>query len=71
MTITGHADPRGETEYNFALGQRRAGTVETFLIDRKLPKARIESSSRGELDATGTDEEGWAKDRRVDISLAE
>jgi hypothetical protein len=28
------------------------------------------SASRGELDAVGTDEAGWSKDRRVDIALA-
>ena len=71
MSIVGHADPRGETDYNFALGQRRAGTVEKELTKRKVPSDRIESSSRGELDASGTDEASWAKDRRVDIVLAE
>jgi len=69
MSMVGHADPRGETEYNFGLGQRRAGSVEELLKSRGVGAERIESSSRGELDATGTDEETWAKDRRVDIEL--
>ena len=30
---------------------------------------RMALTSRGALDATGNDEEGWRKDRRVDISL--
>jgi hypothetical protein len=30
----------------------------------------MRATSRGELDATGTDETGWAQDRRVDIDLA-
>jgi hypothetical protein len=28
------------------------------------------TTSRGEMDATGTDESSWAKDRRVDVVLA-
>jgi hypothetical protein len=28
------------------------------------------TTSRGEMDATGTDEPGWSKDRRVDVVLA-
>jgi peptidoglycan-associated lipoprotein len=70
MRIVGHADPRGETEYNFALGQRRAGSVEKHLFKRGVPETRIESSSRGELDADGSDVESWAKDRKVEILMA-
>lgn len=71
MRIVGHADPRGETEYNFALGQRRAGSIEKYLKDKGLGDDRVATSSRGELDATGTDEGGFARDRKVEIVLAE
>ncbi len=71
MQLVGHADPRGEPEYNFALGQRRAGTVEMHLTQRGVPADRIETSSRGELDAVGTNEASWAKDRKVEINLAD
>jgi peptidoglycan-associated lipoprotein len=71
MSIVGHADPRGELEYNFALGQRRAGAVVEHLVARGVGELRIESSSRGELDADGFDEVSWARDRKVEISLAE
>ncbi len=71
MLVVGHADPRGETEYNFALGQRRAGTVAGYLLKAGLGDARVSTSSRGELEATGGDEAGWARDRRVEILLAE
>lgn len=71
MKLVGHADPRGETQYNFALGHRRAGTVAQFLIQKGVPPGRVATSSRGELDATGSDEDSWARDRRVDILLAE
>lgn len=71
MSLVGHADPRGTEEYNFALGQKRAGSVGTYLSGKGLGDDRVESSSRGELDATGTDEASWAEDRRVDVLLAE
>jgi peptidoglycan-associated lipoprotein len=71
MKVVGHADPRGETEYNFALGQKRAGSVAGYITQKGVGDDRVESSSRGELDATGTDDAGYAKDRRVDILLAE
>jgi peptidoglycan-associated lipoprotein len=71
LNLVGHADPRGRPIYNFGLGQRRAGAVAQYLGKKGLPASRIASSSRGALDATGTDEAGWAKDRRVDILLAE
>jgi peptidoglycan-associated lipoprotein len=71
MRIVGHADPRGETEYNFALGQRRAGAVASYLMKKGLGEDRIATSSRGEIEATGTDEAGWARDRKVEVFLAE
>lgn len=69
MRIVGHADPRGEEEYNFGLGQKRAGSVAAVLIEMGLEEDRIETSSRGELDAIGTDEASWKKDRKVEILL--
>lgn len=70
MRLTGHADPRGTDEYNLALGQRRADSVASYLHGKGLSTARTETSSRGELDAVGEDDDGWASDRRVDIALA-
>lgn len=69
MVITGHADPRGEKEYNFALGQKRAGSVAAYLISQGLDEGRIETTSRGELDADGTDDLGWTLDRKVVVSF--
>lgn len=71
MKLIGHADPRGETEYNLGLGQRRAGSIQGFLAKKGLENNRMATSSKGEFEATGTDEVGWAKDRRVEILLAE
>lgn len=70
MLVVGHADPRGDEEYNFGLGQRRADSVASYVIGRGLTESRVETSSRGELDAVGTDDAGWRRDRRVEIRLA-
>jgi peptidoglycan-associated lipoprotein len=71
LNMVGHADPRGTEEYNFALGQKRAGSVAKYLDRKGLREPRVETSSRGELDATGTDEVSWVADRSVDILLAD
>ncbi len=55
--------------YNLALGQRRAAVVAQFLKGKGLPDRQILTSSRGEFDAVGLDESGWAQDRRVDLLL--
>jgi peptidoglycan-associated lipoprotein len=71
MRLVGHADPRGTEEYNMGLGQRRAASVAGYLEGAQLAQERMETSSRGELDAVGSDEASWAKDRKVQIFLAE
>ncbi len=71
MRLVGHADPRGDEEYNMVLGGRRSDSVKTYLVRAGLKDEQAESTSRGEMEATGTDEAGWAKDRRVDIVLAD
>jgi len=71
MKLVGHADPRGDSEYNLLLGGRRADHVGSALSKKGLEADRISSSSRGEMDARGSDEGTWAKDRRVEIMLAD
>jgi peptidoglycan-associated lipoprotein len=70
MALIGHTDPRGEDDYNLALGQRRADSVAKYLNKKGLKKDRIDVTSRGEMDATGTEDASWSADRRVDIRLA-
>jgi peptidoglycan-associated lipoprotein len=69
VALIGRADARGEPEYNMTLGESRASAVHRYLIDLGVGRDRMRVTSRGEMDATGTDEEGWARDRRVDIEL--
>lgn len=67
MQLVGHADPRGDDNYNLALGGSRADSVKQIVVNEGMPESQVLTSSRGEMDATGTDEPTWAKDRRVDV----
>lgn len=69
VDLVGRADPRGETEYNMTLGAKRARSVHSFLSGLGVAGDKLHDTSRGELDAKGTDEAGWQKDRRVDVRL--
>lgn len=69
LLLVGHADPRGSSEYNMALGGYRAGSVRQFLIDHGVDERRILTSSRGELDADGHSPATYLEDRRVDLML--
>jgi peptidoglycan-associated lipoprotein len=69
MRLVGRADPRGASDYNMTLGQSRADAVEKYLTNKGLEKGKAESTSRGAIDATGQDEAGWKRDRRVDVVL--
>jgi peptidoglycan-associated lipoprotein len=69
MRLVGHADPRGPDEYNMVLGGSRADTVKAFLTMKGVPGGRIATTSRGEMEARGTEEASWAEDRRVDVLL--
>jgi peptidoglycan-associated lipoprotein len=71
MRLVGHADPRGDEEYNMVLGERRANGVKTYLVNAGLNANQSETTSRGEMDAQGTDEASWTRDRRVDVMLVD
>src|SRR5258708_32381473 len=64
IKLVGHADPRGGSDYNLTLGQSRADSVAGFMLGRGMDRAKRESSSRGAMDDTGTDEPSWAAGRR-------
>ena len=67
IVVEGHCDERGTTEYNLALGERRASAAARFLVDMGIDARRIQTISYGEelpLDP-GHNEEAWAKNRRA------
>jgi peptidoglycan-associated lipoprotein len=66
IQIEGHCDERGTTEYNLALGERRANSAKKYLISLGMSPDRISTISYGKekpLDP-GHHEEAWAKNRR-------
>ena len=69
MRIEGNCDERGSTEYNLALGQRRADGVKRALTVLGVPANRIETVSYGEEKpkASGQDEDSYGENRRSDI----
>ena len=71
LRIEGHADERGSTEYNLALGNRRASAVRDYLTGFGLPESSFAIVSRGELSprARGSNEASWAQNRRGEFIL--
>lgn len=69
LLVEGHADERGTTEYNLALGQERATVVRTYLVYLGVPAQRIGTISYGKERpaVTGETETSWAKNRRAEV----
>jgi peptidoglycan-associated lipoprotein len=69
IKIEGHTDERGGTEYNLALGQKRAEAVLRALRIYGARDAQMEAISWGETKpkALGHDEAAWALNRRADL----
>ena len=71
IVIEGHCDERGTTEYNLALGERRAAEAMKFLVELGIDAKRLKTISYGEekpLDP-GHNEEAWTKNRRDQFIL--
>ncbi len=71
IRISGHTDDRGSSEYNLALGERRARTVKQFLEAFGIEPSRIEIISYGEEKpfCSEQDEFCWKQNRRVHFSI--
>ena len=71
VRVEGHCDERGTTEYNIALGDRRAHGVQRYLVSQGVSPGRVTAVSYGEERpaARGGDESAWAQNRRVEIRL--
>jgi peptidoglycan-associated lipoprotein len=66
ITVEGHADSRGSSEYNLALGSRRATAVKDYLVNLGVPGTRITVVSKGKEQpfCTTESEECWQQNRR-------
>lgn len=66
FTVEGHCDERGSTEYNLALGQRRANAVKDYLVSLGIPSDHISTTSWGKEKpfCTESNEACWQQNRR-------
>lgn len=71
LRMEGHADERGSTEYNLALGSRRAESVRDFITGFGISADRFTSTSFGEDRplVNRSDEAAWAQNRRVEFVI--
>jgi peptidoglycan-associated lipoprotein len=69
VLIQGNTDERGGTEYNLALGQKRAEAVRKSMAALGVSDSQMEAVSLGEEKpkASGSNEAAWAENRRADI----
>jgi peptidoglycan-associated lipoprotein len=69
VTLQGNCDERGSSEYNLALGQRRADAVKQRLVLLGVPASRIETVSFGKEKPRETchAESCWKVNRRADF----
>ena len=72
LVIEGNADERGSSEYNLALGDKRARAAEEFLTTMGIPDAQLTVISYGKEHPICTDqtEACWQKNRRAHITAA-
>ncbi len=71
VRITGNTDERGSTEYNLALGQRRAAEAKRYLVAHGIADGRIETVSNGEEKPVCTEHEEscWSQNRRDEFEI--
>ena len=71
VQIAGNCDERGTTEYNLALGQRRANASASYLKAKGIAAARMTTISYGKdrPTAMGSNEQAWAQNRNATTSV--
>ena len=71
VVIQGHCDERGTTEYNLALGERRAKSAKDFLVDIGISNSRLSIISYGEEQPAdpGHNKDAWERNRRGHFEL--
>ena len=68
--LEGNCDRRGTAEYNLALGQARANSVEKYFVKSGIEASRLAARSNGKERASGSTESECAKDRNVTTTVS-
>jgi len=71
VTIEGHCDERGTTEYNLALGERRSRAMRDALVSAGVSDSQLDMVSYGEERPVGMghDEASWSQNRRAVLTM--
>ncbi|SDT84506.1 peptidoglycan-associated lipoprotein Pal [Desulfobacula phenolica] len=71
VTIEGHCDDRGTTEYNLSLGERRATSAKAYLVNLGVLASRLNTISYGEEQPEdfGKTEDAYRKNRRAHFAI--
>jgi peptidoglycan-associated lipoprotein len=69
VRVEGHCDERGTSEYNLALGDRRARAARDYLVSLGIPANRLRTISYGKERPVdpGHGEDAWSKNRRAEF----
>ncbi len=72
VQIEGHCDERGTTEYNLALGERRAVAVRDYLVSLGVAGSQLSTISYGEErpSVPGFDDSAYSQNRRAEFVAA-
>jgi peptidoglycan-associated lipoprotein len=71
VEVQGHTDERGSTDYNLALGQRRADEVKRYLGTLGIDNVTTISYGEERPAIDGHDESAWSQNRRAEIHILE
>ena len=73
VIIEGHTDSVGNEDYNFGLSQRRANSVQGYLLSQGIASSRITTAGKGEsLPVAGNDSaSGRQQNRRVEVIITD
>ncbi len=71
LVIVGHTDSVGSDQYNQQLSERRAGSVDQYLLNKAVVPQRLSAYGRGKTEpiASNATEQGRQQNRRVDITI--
>lgn len=71
LVIEGHCDERGSAEYNIALGEKRAESLQKALVNDGIPASRIRVISYGKEKpfCTDSNEQCWQQNRRDHLTI--